>query len=383
MSEEPRIRGLSSLEQSREQRGKLQWPSVRFWGYFGLLLAVSGIIYWKWSQGQLESLRQGLMARQRAVSVELGPRWFPMRDKIEGWTMGLAKDAGNDIVDKEALAKLDFRERAGIYLRMRVQDATSPQAIRMHAKESLRDAFTACVMRVSNPNPLAGKECKKTHECPPGEFCNEADHCSRPAQPFNLRVAYRTMHVLSEEWVREVQDAGTELRLRVLLGSFEDTVRDDIPLAAEFLTRAQYFLLVLDEVPPDAPPTVKGEGAPAVEELQAMPHMARVAVWSLADGKTLLRVRSEASGQLLGADPDVGAEVMAARQRQANSCALALAVRQAMGDPTTPTMAPGIEGAPSPQPAPGASAEPGASAQPATSAQPGASAQPAASAQPR
>ncbi|WP_437785088.1 hypothetical protein [Sorangium sp. So ce1097] len=321
----PRERGLPSVHKAREARAKLRLPPAKFWGYTALILAVSAILHWKWSQGQIESARQKLMARQRAVAVELGPRWFPMRDRVEGWTLELAQSAGADLVDHEALKSWNFRELAGIYLRLRVDEATSVEAVRKNAQQSLRDAFTACLLRVPNPNPLTGAECKRTRDCPQGEYCNEAERCSRPAQPFNLRVAYRTMHVLSDEWVRDTQDASAELRLRLLESSFEDTMRDDVPLAAELLTRAQYYLLVLDE---------PVEGTTTTEALLAAPHMARVGVWRLSDGKQILRVRREASGNLIGGTPSVEADVLAARQRQANSCALALAVREAMGDTT-------------------------------------------------
>lgn len=321
----PRERGLPSVYKAREARSKMRWPPAKFWGYTALVLAVSAILHWKWSQGQMESARQKLMARQRAVAVELGPRWFPMRERVEGWTLDLARSAGADLVDREALKTWNFREIAGIYLRLRVDEATGVDAVRKNAQQSLRDAFTACLLRVPNPNPLAGAECKRTRDCPAGEYCNEAERCSRPAQPFNLRVAYRTMHVLSDEWVRDAQDASSELRLRLLESSFEDTIRDDVPLAAELLTRAQYYLLVLDE---------PAEGAASTEALLGVPHMARVGVWRLSDGKPVLRVRREASGNLIGGTPSVEGSVLDARQRQANSCALALAVREAMGDTT-------------------------------------------------
>ncbi|WP_437310555.1 hypothetical protein [Sorangium sp. So ce388] len=321
----PRERGLPSVYKAREARTKMRWPPAKFWGYTALLLAVSAILHWKWSQGQIESARQKLMARQRAVAVELGPRWIPMRERVEGWTLELSRGAGPELVDREALKAWNFRELAGIYLRLRVDEATSVEAVRKNAQQSLRDAFTACLLRVPNPNPLAGAECKRTRDCPAGEYCNEAERCSRPAQPFNLRVAYRTMHVLSEEWVRDAQDASSELRLRLLESSFDDTMRDDVPLAAELLTRAQYYLLVLDE---------PVEGATTTEALLGMPHMARVGVWRLSDGKPILRVRREASGNLIGGTPSVEGGVLEARQRQANSCALALSVREAMGDTT-------------------------------------------------
>lgn len=329
MDEEPRLRGLASVAEAREGRKKLQWPSPKFWAWVGLILAVSFIFHWKWTQGKVESARQALLARQRAVAVELGARWYPLRDKIEGWTLDLARDAGAEVVQKETLEGWDFRDKPGLYLRMRAVDAKDAASIRAGAKDSLRDAFTSCLTRNANPSPIAGKECKRTRDCPSGEFCNEADHCARPAQPYNLRVAYRTMYVLSDEWMRDTQDASSELRLRLLTEGFEDTIRDDVPLAADLLTRAQYFLLVLDEGEAAAAPDA---GTSATEALHGTPHPARVGLWRLSDGQLVLRIRREASGQLLGAPPAVEAAVLEARQRQANSCALALAVRQAMGD---------------------------------------------------
>lgn len=330
----PRNRGLPSVQQAREARasGKHRWPSVKFWGYAGLILAVSAIFHWKYTQGQMESAKNTLLARQRAVAKELEPRWNPLRDKLERWTTELAADPGAEIIDRETLKSFDFRDKTGIYLRLRVDDAKSVEAIRTGARDSLRDAFTACLMRVPNANPLSGKECKRTHDCPQKEFCNENDHCARPAQPFNLRVAYRTMHVLSDDWIRDAQEASNDLRVRLLTATFDDTIRDDIPLAAELLQNAQYYLLVLDEnaTGKDVPAPVAG--VPLAEALQAVPHGARIGVWRLSDGKPLLRIHREASGQLLGATTQLDAEVMDARQRQANSCSLALAVREAMGD---------------------------------------------------
>lgn len=327
--EAPRKRGLPAIEQHREARSKFRWPPTKFWGYAGLVLAVMLILHWKMSQGELDSQRQALMAKQRAVAAELGPKWFPLREKIERWTLDLARSADPEIVDKEALGKFDFRDKPGLYLRMRAADATSAEEIRKKAKDSLRDAFTSCLLRSANPNPLAGKECKRTRDCEPGEFCNEQDHCSRPAQPFNLRVAYRTMNVLSDEWVRDVQEASTDIRLRLLEAGFDDTMRDDLPLAADLLTRAQFYLLVLDEDPPGV---AKPGAAPTLEQIELLPHTARVAVFRLSDGKTLLRIKREASGELLGGMPEIEPEAAEARQRQANSCGLALAVRSAIGD---------------------------------------------------
>ena len=333
--QEPRKRGLPAVHAARDARaaGKARYPSVKFWGYSGLILAVGAILNWKWSSNEVESSRQALMAKQRATTIELGPRWFPVRDKIERWTTELAGEPGAEVIDTEALKSWEFRDKPGIYLRLRVQDAKTPEAVRAGAKDSLRDAFTSCLMRTANADPTAGAACKRTRDCAAGDFCNEQDHCAKLAQPFNLRDGYRAMRNLSDDWIHEVQDASTDLRLRALVAGFEDTVRDDIPRVVEMLQRAQYLLVVLDEdVPGMALPGADAGPSAASEAIQAATHLARVGVWRLSDGKLVLKLRREAGGQLLGATPSVDAEVLASRQRQANSCALALEVRTALGD---------------------------------------------------
>ena len=247
----PRQRGLPSIERAREARaqGKARMPPPRFWGYSGVVLAVGLILWWKLSQGELESTRQHLLADQRGVASQMAPRWLPLQKRLETWTASLAQGAVDDVADRDALAKWDFRSRPGIYLRLPMPDASTPERIRAGSRNSLRDGFTACLMRVPNPSAVTGKECKRTRDCAVHELCNEQDHCSRPGQPFNLRMAYKYMFVLSEEWVREVRAADSELRLRLYQANFEDAVRDEMPIAADFLTQAQYFLVVVDEMP--------------------------------------------------------------------------------------------------------------------------------------
>jgi hypothetical protein len=331
--DKPRARGLPSIQQARDARaeGRTRWPAPKFWAYAGLVMAIGAILHWKWSDSEIERTKQKLLADQRGVAAELGPRWDPLRTRIEGWITGLAKDPGPEVIDRDALAKWDFRTRSGVYIRLPVDEARSPEDIQKGARDSLREAFTACLMRVPNPVATAGKECKRTRDCPPREFCNEQDHCSKMAQPFNLRVAYRTMHILSEEWVRDVQAVDADLRMRLYVTSFEDAVHDDLPLAAEFLTQAQYLLVVLDETPPGAALPAADAGTLA-QAVQGVPHAARIAVFRLSDDKVLLRIRRQSGGDLIGGTPQADSEVLAARQRQANSCALALAVREAMGD---------------------------------------------------
>src|SRR5579862_9650745 len=85
----PKARGLPSIQQAREERaaGKSRWLSPKFWGYAGLILAISAILHWKWSSGEVERTKQKLLADQRGVAAELGPRWYPLQKRIEAWTM--------------------------------------------------------------------------------------------------------------------------------------------------------------------------------------------------------------------------------------------------------------------------------------------------------
>lgn len=330
-SADERPRGLPALVQSKQDRGagRMRWPAPKVWAWIGLIMAVTVIVQWKWAQGRLESERSGALAKQRAVVAELGPRWFPLRDRVERWTIELAKDPATDVVETEILKGWNFRDKPGIYLRLDADQATSAEAIRKAANDSLRDGFTACLFTAENKNQLSGKECKLTRDCAFGEICNELDRCAPPAQPYNLRVAYRSLRILSEDWVREAQDASGELRLRALTSFFEDAVRDDIPIAVDLLARAQYFAVVLDETPPNFQVPA---GTSKSEALRAVPHPSRVGIWRLSDNKLVLRIRRAPEVELKMAGAQLDERVVNAQQRQALSCALANAVRDAMGD---------------------------------------------------
>jgi len=296
-----------------------------------VVFAVWAIIYWKKSQGELESARNRLLSEQRAVGAELGPRFFPLRDQIEAWTVdGSSKFAG-DLVDSSA-AQSKFRSKPGVYLRLLVDDGKDPTSIRKAAVNSLRDGFTSCLMQANNPDPWGGKECKHNAECEPGQHCNETKHCSVPAQPYNLRTAYRATRILEESWIKEVRDAGDDKRLLVLQRDFQDAVKEDVPLVIDLMARAQFFILVLDEKTEVAPEIA--DGGTLSEALQTIEHPVRVFIYDLAQRKPILRIRRSVAAQvgLTTADP----QTIAAVRRQANNCAVALEVRKALGDDVSP-----------------------------------------------
>jgi hypothetical protein len=325
------IRGLAAIEEGRQRRGSFQNIPGRVLLWMFIILAAWAIIYWKYSQEKVEKARNALLAKQRDAASELGPRFLPLRDKLEQWVLAAAGPWPGDLIAAEA-ASAPFRTNPSIYLRVLAEEAADIKTLREAAQGSLRDAFTSCLYRGNNPDPWSGPECNFNRDCEPGLHCNEARHCTRPAQPFNLRVFYRGARVLSDEWIKEVREAPEDMRVRLLDHDFDAAVKEDIPLAIDLLVRAQYFLLVLDEKPADLS-TVPDAGT-LMESLQLTSHPARVLVWDIAGDKQLLRLRTDAAAQVLG--PGADARTSQAIQRQANSCAIAAAVRKALGDHDAP-----------------------------------------------
>jgi hypothetical protein len=152
-----------------------------------------------------------------------------------------------------------------------------------------------------------------------------------PAQPYNLRAAYRGTRILTDEWSIELREASDDMRMRLLGRQFDATVNDDIPLTIDLMQRAQFFLLVLDEDPEGGMPA--DAGAVTAESVQAVPHPIRVGLFTLkrSNNRQLLRLRRTVDARLIpaGAGEAPSPEVSLAQQRQANGCALALEVRQA------------------------------------------------------
>jgi hypothetical protein len=199
---------------------------------------------------------------------------------------------------------------------MRVANAGSAEAIRTVAADAKRDAFAACFLREPNERGVRG-------EIDGGAFSD---------QPWNLGQAYAATRILTDGWVREVNEADEAMRLRVFTEQYDKAVRDEIPVAIDVVKRAQFFLLVLDEDVPEAAAVADG-GSIDEAALQLVAHPARVHLFDLRSDREILRVRRSAEWQVVPAgerqvtDP----ETVDAMKRQANNCALASAVDIAVG----------------------------------------------------
>jgi hypothetical protein len=301
-------------------------PKVILWGLF--VLVVGGFLYFWNAQSELEEQRRAVMTKQRATAKILAPKLIPMRDTIEKGVQELAAPGKERVSAGVDWAKIVTSP--GVYMRARLEDAKDLETLRKVSSESLRDGFTACLIRDPSAKlPTSGKECRESSQCEPGQFCNEYKACQRPSSPFNMRMLYRALHVLSDQWVNELREAGTEYAITAYDRSLDSTTKIDLPIAIEVYQRSKYAIVVLDEDPKGGlpQPLSTNEFESAAERVQRVAHQARIGVWELPSGKLLARVRAQADGELRDVGTrraPAGVESEAVRARQANNCALAL-----------------------------------------------------------
>jgi hypothetical protein len=275
--------------------------------------------------------------------------------------MELAQGGSTTVVGQDVTVER-IRKGPGVYLRMRQAQAVSPRSINDAASRSLRDGFTSCLFE--RKEDTTGEPCTKPADCPAGKLCNDWGVCGTPSQPYNMRLAYRALRILSPEWTDELHRADSEIAVRAFELDLEAVSRTDVPVAVEVLSRAKLFTVVLDEdpiagLPPPAETAPQDPKETDEERLQRVPHRARVGIWDLRSDALLVRVSTDASGEFVPVGDQVIArqETRFAQQRQVNSCAIALSVKDVIEANAAPE-APSSEksGAPAVpvQPSPGA-----------------------------
>jgi hypothetical protein len=303
-----------------------------FWLWTSVLLTAFIVGYFRIAQGKLEEQKGRVMAKQRAIAQALGPKLLPFRDRVEGWVQELAKNYPGDFV-APGMTWREVAESPGVYLRLRSANAKDSASIRKAAARSLHDGFTSCFfVRKGEGDPSLGPPCTNSSDCEAGLLCNEFDVCRRPPRPYNMRLLYRSIRVLSPEWTEELHEATSELAVTAYDRDLDAVTNRDVPVAAEILAHAEYFTLVLDEEPESGlPKAMPDAGETDEERVQRVAHPAKISIWSLKSGQPVLRLRAKASAKLvqMGEGRVREQQTRAAQARQANSCALALEARAA------------------------------------------------------
>jgi hypothetical protein len=317
-----RPRGLAAIQQAREDRAQKRYKLTPGVGYAGAaVVIVSALAYKFTSDRRMHTAREDLTAKQQEVVRAVGADWVKLRDQLEGEIVGLAKSYAGDLVDP-TLAQWDFTALPGVYFRIRVADATDPQAIREYATNGgggKRDGFSGCLLHPTNDPLLQG----------------EPDAGAFPEIPWTLGQAYSSARVTSEEWSNDVREAKDRIRIQFLDQELEEALKEDIPRLTRIVKRAQFFLVVLDEDVPGA--AAAADAGTAEEALQLVAHPARIALVDLRSGsaKEALRLRRTGGATLVPASeqPVDDPHVRDAAQRQANNCALARQVEAAITPP--------------------------------------------------
>src|SRR5262245_43418345 len=128
MKEEPsRTRGLVAVEESRANRkagGRIPAVPGRVLIWIATIIVAWSIYYWRQTQAEIESQKAALFAKQRGIVAELGGKFDPLRQRIEDWTQQEAGAYAGEVAASE-LGKWDFATQPGIYLRLRLSDATT------------------------------------------------------------------------------------------------------------------------------------------------------------------------------------------------------------------------------------------------------------------
>ena len=344
-----RERGRPSINQARVDRRRalvagrvrIQGGDSRFWVWTVVIFLAFGVVYWRFAEGQLRDSKSELMARQRAVAVGLNPKLEPYRDATEKFVLSLGRPWMEDLVAPGA--SLDVLQSGpALYLRVRADAATSVKTLRKAAHYSLKDGFSACFfVGRENAQATAGPKCERPADCAPGLLCNQWSVCAEPSDPFNFRLVYRTMRLLSPEWTDAVHTAPNELAVRAMARDVEKIIKGDVPLTVAVLKKAKFLIVVLDEEPQSG--LLEGLGDPDAgvpdeseqERLHRTPHTARIGIWEIATGEQLVRMRARADGRFVpvGERTKMDPVSVAARQRQANSCAIATSVRDRLRRP--------------------------------------------------
>ncbi len=277
-------------------------------------VVVSLVFHTVVNRQDLADSKRALLAKQNAVKVTLGAQWLAFRERIENDTVSSARPYAGDHVEPEARGG-SFRTQPGLYLRIRLADAQSPESVARAAATARKDAVVACLLREPNEVGIRG----------------ELDGGAFAEQPWNLGAAYAATGILSDEWTSAVEASDEPMRLRVLSAQYDRAMQSEIPLAVDIIKRARFYLLVLDEDPADAPPSV--DGGPLTEAaLQLVAHPARVHLFDLGSGKELFHLRLSGEGRVVqvGERATTDRETIDAMRRQANNCALGHLVEDAL-----------------------------------------------------
>lgn len=248
------------------------------------VLAAVLIGYFLHRHNEAEALRQQIVSTYQQKVEPSAREIRRFRARIEKWVTEAAGEAPEPWADPR-LKLSGLHEGQGLYLRLRAEDARSPEDIAEGAGKARADAIPRCL----------------------------------GLSPVSLRGLYRQGGFLDPQWLNRAREAGTLMRLRVVQDELQRHIRRDLPMLANMLS-SDYFLLALQRS------ESRREGP------------VDVYLWDLRRNEQLLRVRTRPSGLLLPVrirmgDPPAAPGSPSLESGGAVDCSIAAQIKKVTGEP--------------------------------------------------
>jgi hypothetical protein len=203
-------------------------------------------------QQEVKALKTALLDSHRAQLGPIATRYQDVLEKVYRNTRGAAGRKPETFVDPRL--KLDaLGSSPGIYLRLKVKDAHTPEQIANASLDMQNDAIGRCLGLTTVSFP----------------------------------ALYAKGTFLEQRFIKQAEDADSVMKLRVVAEELKQRSQRDLPFVAEAL-KAQWFLLVLE-------PGENRREAPV-----------DVYLWELRSDALLLSARTQADGVLVSARIAVG-----------------------------------------------------------------------------
>ena len=287
-------------------------------------LSLIALFYYYNYRKDLGGERARILKDRKALADDIGNDYGSLRGRIEQWTVDAATQPyPGDLVDPEA-KNPTWRERPSIYLRVRLDEAKTLEAVHAASKLTSLDGVPSCLLRVKGSyGPWAW-----------GEIVARAE-------------------MLGSDFQTDVRDTNNDLKLRNLAYALDMYRQNDFPQARDGIRMAEYAVIALDEDPKVVPTSLAyGEDASVAQRIHGVAHPIRLYLRRLNDGKELLRIRRTPDMQLVQVQGDtvVPAAGLEITRGKAFDCALANDALSAAGFVGSPEMTAG--GSPFPLAAP-------------------------------
>lgn len=270
---------------SDEAAGYMPAIAWRYIALGAMTVAIIGGSYWWNERSKVQALRAAIVRAHRDTLAEATERYVAFRDDITSRVLLAASRTPGDAADDQ-LRISGLRGSAGLYLRLRREEATNPDAVARAASVAEPDVIASCM-------GLA---------------------------PLSARGLYDRGAFLLPGWLDEARTTDSVIRLRVIEDELSRRVKRDLSSVLSLL-QSRWFLLVLEHGPRDRSPV-------------------DVFLWDLREKDALLEARIQSRGVLMSTQLRIGGARPASsplppdtNRSGAHDCSIGAQIKELAGSP--------------------------------------------------